>query len=39
MVKNDDSAQVVIVLTLKEIRYFVVGLFDDLLDPFLYFCL
>ena len=36
MVKIDDSTQMVVVFTVKEIRYVVLGFFDDLMDLFLY---
>ena len=32
--QNDGSAQMVVILTIKEIRYVVVGLFNDLVDLF-----
>ena len=39
MVKIDGSAQMVVVLTIKEISYFLLGLFDDLMGPFrIYIC-
>ena len=34
--QNDGSAQMLVALTFKEIRYLVVGLFDDLVYPFLF---
>ena len=34
--KNDGSAQMVLVLTIKEIRYVVLDLFDNLVWPFSY---
>ena len=34
--KNGGSAQMVVVLTIKEIRYLVGGLFDDLLGSLSY---
>ena len=37
-VKNKGGAQMVIVSTIKEISYFVVSLFDDLVGPFIFIC-
>ena len=34
--KNDSVAEVVIVLTHKEMSYLVVGMFDDLVGPLSY---
>ena len=36
MVKIDGTAQMVVVLTDKEMSYLVVGLFDDLVGPLSY---
>ena len=38
-VNNDGGAQVVVALTIKEVSCLVLGLFDDLVAPFLYFYL
>ena len=35
MFKIDGVTQMVVVLTIKEMNYLVVGLFDDLVTPFL----
>ena len=39
MVKIVGVSQMVVVLTIKEMNYLVVGLFDDLVAPLLYFYL
>ena len=36
---NDGGAQMVVVLTIKEMSYLVIGLFDDLVGSLLYFYL
>ena len=36
IVKIDGSAQIMVVLTIKEIRYAVLGPFDDLVGPLTY---
>ena len=39
MIKNYGSAQLVVVLIVKEMSYLGVGLFDNLLGLFSYLCL
>ena len=36
MVKIDGVTQVVVILTIKEMSYLLVGIFDDLVAPLLY---
>ena len=39
MVKIVGVSQMVVVLTIKEMNYLVVGLFDDFVGPLFYLCL